>query len=125
MGTRVSDLSPLKNTPVKWLYVNFSKVSDLSALKGMQLVAICFEGTNVSDLSPLQGMKLVHFDGVATKVSDLSPLKDMPLTHLGCDFKPDRDTEILRSIKSLEVINGKPAAEFWKEVEERQKGKKP
>jgi hypothetical protein len=40
---------------------------------------------------------------------------------LGCDFKPDRDTEVLRSIKTLEFINGKPAAEFWKGVE----GKKP
>lgn len=27
------------------------------------------------------------------------------------------DPPILRSIKTLEQINGKPAAEFWKEVE--------
>jgi hypothetical protein len=27
------------------------------------------------------------------------------------------DTEILRSIKTLEKINNKPAAEFWKEVD--------
>ena len=40
------------------------------------------------------------------------------------DFKPERDAEILRSIKTLETINDKPAAEFWKEVEEQQKGKK-
>ena len=44
----------------------------------------------------------------------------MPLTNVRCDFKPYRDTELLRSIKTLETINDKPAAEFWKEVEEKQ-----
>jgi serine/threonine protein kinase len=52
-----------------------------------------------------------------TKVSDLSPLRRMPLRELECDFRPERDAEILRSIKTLEKINGKPAAEFWKDVE--------
>ena len=33
------------------------------------------------------------------------------------DFKPERDTDIVRSIKTLETINGKPVAEFWKDVE--------
>jgi hypothetical protein len=33
------------------------------------------------------------------------------------DFKPERDPEILRSIKTLATINGKPAKEFWKEVD--------
>jgi hypothetical protein len=28
-----------------------------------------------------------------------------------------RDTEVLRSIKTLEEINFQPAVEFWKEVE--------
>jgi len=49
----------------------------------------------------------------------LSPLKDLPLTNIECDFQPERDAEILRSIKTLETINGKPAAEFWKEVEKK------
>jgi hypothetical protein len=48
-----------------------------------------------------------------TKISDLSLLKGMPLKELDCDFRPERDAEILRSIKTLERINGKPAAEFW------------
>jgi Leucine-rich repeat (LRR) protein len=38
----------------------------------------------------------------------------MPLKVLYCDFKPERDAEIVRSIKTLESINNKPAAEFWK-----------
>ena len=47
----------------------------------------------------------------------------MPLKDLDCDFKPERDTELLRSIKTLETINGKPAAEFWKEVEDEKHGR--
>jgi hypothetical protein len=42
-------------------------------------------------------------------VADLSPLKGMPLQHLLCDFKPERDAAILRSIKTLETINSVPA----------------
>ena len=38
---------------------------------------------------------------------------------LGCDFQPERDTEILRSLTTLERINEKPAADFWKEVDGR------
>jgi hypothetical protein len=38
----------------------------------------------------------------------------MPLKALECDFKPERDAALLRSIKTLEKINDKPAAEFWK-----------
>jgi len=48
----------------------------------------------------------------------------MPLKELSCDFNPARDTELLRSFTSLEHINHKPVAEFWKEVEAKQKGKK-
>jgi hypothetical protein len=41
----------------------------------------------------------------------------MPLTTLSCDFHPWRDTELLRSIPTLTLINDKPAADFWKEVD--------
>jgi len=41
----------------------------------------------------------------------------MPVKELWCDFKAERDTEILRSLKTLEKINDKPAQEFWKEVD--------
>jgi hypothetical protein len=44
-------------------------------------------------------------------------LQGMPLKEIGCDFQPGRDAKILRSLTGLEKINGKPAAEFWKEVD--------
>jgi hypothetical protein len=41
----------------------------------------------------------------------------MPLRELVCTFKAERDAKILRSIKTLEHINNRPAADFWKEVD--------
>jgi len=139
--TQVVDLSPLKNMPLTILAINTTPVEDLSPLRGVQqLVSLDLASTQVKDLSPLQGMKLtsvnlidmaidnlsplkdmplISLDCRRTKVSDLSPLKNMPLTILGCDFHAERDTRVLRSIKTLEKINGRAAAEFRREVEQR------
>jgi hypothetical protein len=35
------------------------------------------------------------------------------------DFMRNGDAPILRSIKTLETINGKAAAAFWKEVDQK------
>jgi hypothetical protein len=37
-------------------------------------------------------------------------------------FNAARDTEMLRSLKSLETINTLPAPEFWKTVDGKVKG---
>jgi serine/threonine protein kinase len=135
--TRVTDLSPLKDMPLTILHCGGAPVWDLSPVKGMKLsVLVC--GTKVTDLSPLEGMPLQHLGcagtlvsdlsplrGMAleifncnhTQVADLSPLRGMPLKDLNCTFRPERDGVILRSIKTLKRINGKPAAEFWKDVD--------
>ncbi len=70
-------------------------------------------------------MKLTVLICQFTSVSDLSPLKGIPLKNLHCNFKPARDAAILRSIKTLETINGKPAKDFWKEVDARKTQPKP
>jgi hypothetical protein len=75
----------------------------------------------VSDLSPLKGMRLWALDCAGTQVTDLSPLKGMRLRHLRCDIKTERDKEVLRSLTTLETINGKPAKEFWKEVDAKKR----
>ena len=138
---RLGDLSPLKGMPLTRLEINNTCVADLSPLQGMKLLSLsCFwanvndlsplmdmplkdlniVGNPISDLSQLTGIPLTSIDIRFTLVTDLSPLKEMPLTVLMLVFKPERDTELLRSIKTLETINHKPAAEFWKEVEEKQ-----
>jgi eukaryotic-like serine/threonine-protein kinase len=117
--TSVSDLSPLKGMNLKDLDVSYTRVSDLSPLEGMPLTGLYLTATEVSDLSPLKGMKLKQLDIRSTRVTDLSLLKGMPLKELGCDFQPERDAEILRSLTTLERINDKPAAEFWTEAERK------
>ena len=52
-------------------------------------------------------------------VIDPSPIKGMPLQRLWLDAKASRDTGLFRSIKTLETINEKPAAEVWKKVEDQ------
>jgi hypothetical protein len=49
-------------------------------------------------------------------VEDLTPIKGMSLKKLWLDYRPERE-KVLRSLKGLEFINDKPAAEFWKDVD--------
>lgn len=106
----VFDLSPLKGMSLTSLDCARTLVSDLSPLKGMPLTSLNCRGTLVSDLSPLKGKPLEKLMFHETLVTDLSPLKGLPLKELSYDMKPERDTEILRSIKTLEKINGQPVA---------------
>ena len=71
----------------------------------------------LADLSPLRGIPLQRCWCVGTAVSDLSPWKGMPLKNNYCELQPERGAKFLRSLKTLETMNGKPAAEFWKEVD--------
>jgi Leucine-rich repeat (LRR) protein/tRNA A-37 threonylcarbamoyl transferase component Bud32 len=117
-GTHVEDLSPLKGMKLETFVCNGTPVADLSPLTGMPLKGLYCAHTRVSDLSPLKGMPLGELDCQDTEVSDLSPLKGMPLImSVTCPFKPERDSEVLRSLTTLTTINGKPVREFWKEVE--------
>jgi serine/threonine protein kinase len=116
--TPVTDISPLRDlTKLDELFMHTTAVADLSPLKGLRLKQLACQITQVNDLSPLQGMSLKILGCGTTKVNDLSPLQNLPLESLSCDFKPERDTKILRSIKTLTTINNKPAAEFWKQVD--------
>src|SRR5262249_52954054 len=112
--------SPLKGLNLQSLVFAFNPISDLSPLKGMKLTSLGCNDTKVADLSPLKGMPLMYLSCSNTKVTDLSPLKDVPLKELDCDFKPERDADVLGPIKTLERINRKPVAEFWKEVDGKQ-----
>ncbi len=41
------------------------------------------------------------------------------LKNIYCELQPERGAKFLRSLKTLETINGKPAAELWKEVDSK------
>jgi formylglycine-generating enzyme required for sulfatase activity/serine/threonine protein kinase len=121
----IPSLAPLQGMPLKWLDCSRARVTDLAPLRGMKLDNLSFAFTEVADLSPLRGMKLTTLGCKATKVTDLSVLREMPLKILYCDFQAQRDAAILRSIKTLERIDDRPVAEFWKEVDGKPGAQKP
>ena len=122
--TAVVDLTPLKGMKIWRLNCDGCKgLSDLYPLQGMPLTNLILRNTRVSDLSPLRGMQLTFFDYTNTLVSDISALKDMALEDVHCDFHSGRDAVILRSMTSLKTINGQPAAEFWKHLDQVAHGK--
>ena len=77
--TQVSELTPLKGMPLRYLNLFCTPASDLSPLKGMLLVEIQLMGSQAADMSPLRGMPLEVLYCSHTHVSDLSPLRGMPL----------------------------------------------
>jgi len=76
-------------------------------------VSLPLDRKTAEDQLLLKGMPQANLQCQRSGVTDLSPLKDLPLTKIECDFRPERDAKILRALKTLTTINGKPAAEFW------------
>jgi serine/threonine protein kinase/formylglycine-generating enzyme required for sulfatase activity len=122
--TKVSSLAPLREMPLK--IVRFGgigmSVSDLSPLRDAPLTHLLCTSPVLSDLSPLAGKQLLSLDIQGTKVSDIGIVADMPLRFFFFAYDPGNDAhreflKILRSIKTLEIINFKPVAEFWKIVD--------
>ena len=69
------------------------------------------------DLTPLmafKGLKKLTITGTAPAWLDLSPLKLLPLETLTCPEPMARkNAPILKALKTLKTINGRPAVEFW------------
>jgi Leucine-rich repeat (LRR) protein len=113
----ISDLSSLQGMPLRILRCSDNPIKDLMPLKGMPLGEIHIANTEVSDLSPLVGMPLTKLVCQQSRVTNLLPLKVFDLKLLRCDFVIERDAITLRSIKTLEQINGLRAEEFWKRAD--------
>jgi hypothetical protein len=115
-GRAKPDLTVLKGMPLTHLWLNYSGVTDLKPVAGLKLKLLGLPGTRVSDLSPLRGMPLEELNCRDTAVTDFRPLAGLPLKKLDVDFVPERDAEVLRGIRTLAVINERPAAEFLKQA---------
>jgi serine/threonine protein kinase/Leucine-rich repeat (LRR) protein len=112
---RIADLSPLQGMPLEELLISCNQVTDLTPLRGMKLDNLGCGNNPVSDLSPLRGQPLRGLSIGGTRVTNLAPLKDVPLKYLYADVDPARDG-VLRAIPTLEKINGKFTADFWKDA---------
>ena len=91
-------------------------IPDYSILKGKPLWSLDLSSSQVRDITFVKGMPLTKLYIEHTAVTDLTPILELPLRQIVCDFVPERDAEILRSIPTLEAINAKPVAEFWASV---------
>jgi serine/threonine protein kinase/Leucine-rich repeat (LRR) protein len=95
-------------------------VTDLAPLRGLaDLRSLDCSGRNalgtVSDLSPLMGLNLAFLNCARTEVKGLTPVRGMPLQELTCDPALAQDhRRLLQSIRTLQTVNQKTSAEFWK-----------
>ena len=109
--SKVEDLTPLRGMPLEYLCLNISDVSDLTPLKGMKLKALLVEHTKVRDLGPAWDMPLESLAVAVAPITDLHRIRQLSLKHIWLDYNPAKHLELLRSIKTLEYINYRSAAE--------------
>ncbi len=111
-GNILRDLEPLRGMPLEMACFNFTKVEDISPLQGMPLRRLEIQNTNVTDLTPLASAPLDFLGTSGSPITDYSPLKGSKLNELSLDYVAARDEAVLRSMRGLQSVNGRPAAEF-------------
>lgn len=131
--TRVKDLRPIAGLPLRRLHCGGCRIEDLTPISEMPLEDLEIWANPIRDLTPLKGLKaLKRLRLMYTLVTDLSPLSELPIEELSCDEVPVKDwsllgklplkklaltynatkhADVLRSIPTLETINGRPARE--------------
>ena len=134
--TSLRDLAPIRNSKLESLHIGQTEVADLEPIRGMPIVQLNADKSKLANLAPLAGMKLHNLSLIDCPVTDLSPLAGMPLTQLnlnGCkdlhDLTPlagmklnsvalppnvTKGIGIIRSMKSLQTIDGIAPEQFWK-----------
>ncbi len=117
-GNPINDeqLKNLSGMPLKKLDLRWCCVKDLTLLKGLPLNYLRLYGTPVENLNPLRGMPLHELDlNKCENIKDFSPIKDCKkLKILTLPENVDKKSvEFLKEMK-LDMINGKPAKEFFK-----------
>ena len=139
---RVEDISVIRGMPLVLLRLgglsvtNFSALVSLHSLRSLDLSGsrefsdltlvakmkdleeLLIPKTAVEDLAPLKALgHLKKLDIGGTPVVQLTPILDLKLADFTFDprnIKDPAQLKSLRSLKSLQRICGKPAAEFWK-----------
>jgi Leucine-rich repeat (LRR) protein len=115
----LTDLAPLRKMPLYKLELTETGVASLEELTESSLMHLNIAGTSVKDLGPVRMMsKLQFLDCKGCPIDSLEPLTGTPLKELYCDFRPIRDTKILKSIATLQSINEVPVKLFWKQQAE-------
>ncbi len=114
----VRDLKPLAMLPLKVLNCAGTQADDLAPLRGMPLSELDIADTKVRDVTPLAGMPLAELHCDNTRITDLSPLRNAPVKLLWCDVRV-LHTDLVKSWKQIEEINGISATEIAKRLRPR------
>ena len=112
-GNQIKGLEPLHGMPLTWLNCGSNKVTSLEPLRGVPLARLECQDDPITELEPLRGTPLSSLNLGRTKVADVSWLREVPLKSIDLSYTPERDAAALRSLKTLETINGVPVTEFW------------
>jgi Leucine-rich repeat (LRR) protein len=114
----LADLAPLSGLPVVSLEARCNPVASVAALQGLPLEQVVLADTRVTDLAPLgtiPTLRDLSFSGEGA--ADLTPVWEMPLRSLSLrelEGAPDEGLKArVRSLYTLEQINGRPAIEYW------------
>jgi hypothetical protein len=95
-------------------------------LSGIPLATLAADPNAFKDIGMLKGMFLKSVNAMSwgnPEAWDFAPLKDMQLKAIVLRDILKEKAEVLRAIKTLEFINGKATADFWKEYDAAQKKK--
>lgn len=112
IGSQTTDLSALRQLPVKCLQLDGAQVHDLSGLQGIPLEELDLESCPVTNIQPVCSKRLSDLRFTGTPVRALTPLRACPLGHI--EFSSDRADELLDILREKEPywING-AADDFW------------
>jgi serine/threonine protein kinase len=113
---KLADLAPLGGMQLAMLDCGGNRIQDLTPLRGMPLKTLFLGENPVRDLSPLRSCPIEWLICQSPYVEDFAPLKDMPLKNvIVSNLKSDQAADALRSVKTLEKINGEAASGFVQE----------
>ncbi len=124
----IRDLSPLASAPLRSVGIYFPcGVTDLSPLRGTPVESLTLGHTSVRDISVLRGMPLRTVWLEQTPVDDISVLADIPTLEEVQVPPGAKNIEILRKHPKIAFISywidpksnrpTRTAAEFWKEFD--------
>lgn len=118
---RLADVSPLKGMPLRIVNLQKTKVSSVSGLAESPIHQLNLNDTPIADLSPLREIKTLQTLFMKrTKVTDLAPIKGLAIKRIEVNgLRPELENPILRGIPTLDTINLKPVAEYFKQFDKK------
>ena len=115
---KLVSLEPLRGLRLWQAGFSNQPVRDLSPLAGMPLRSLWLSGIDADDFGPVYGLeelRVLHLTSTRAGARvDADRLLKMPLEDVWLD--PDQAAGMgrLRGMKTLKLVNGKPAARFWR-----------